>query len=87
MKKLIFLTSILILIFCLMGCNEQKTELVPEKERPRTMSQNTEVFIWTDEETGVQYIVYCDYCGMGGITPRLNADGTLYIETESGEAE
>lgn len=48
-------------------------------------SSNSEVQFWVDEETGVQYVIYSYYGyngGMGGITPRLNADGTLYIEME-----
>ena len=37
--------------------------------------------IWTDPDTGVEYIIYDrtgGQSGMGGITPRFNADGTLY---------
>ena len=40
------------------------------------------MFVWTDEETGVQYIVYNEKrynAGFGGITPRLNADGSLCV--------
>ncbi len=39
------------------------------------------MYIWTDEDTGVQYIIYREKtmnAGFGGITPRLNADGSLY---------
>lgn len=45
-------------------------------------SVNDDVFVWTDEETGVQYVVYSESGrnnGMGGITPRLNADGTVCV--------
>jgi hypothetical protein len=44
-----------------------------------------DVYIWTDEETGVQYLIYSDRhseSGMGGITPRLNADGTIYVVSD-----
>lgn len=34
--------------------------------------------IWTDEETGVQYVIWSDYRG-SGITPRLNIDGTVMV--------
>lgn len=40
------------------------------------------VFIYVDRETGINYLIYCDeagYGGMGGICPRYNTDGTLYI--------
>lgn len=43
------------------------------------------IYVWTDEETGVQYIIYhekCGYAGFGGITPRLNPDGSLYVVSD-----
>ena len=52
-----------------------------EEER-RTVTKGYDIEFWTDEETGVQYIIYdrtSAKAGMGGITPRLNADGTLYV--------
>lgn len=44
--------------------------------------QNDNIYVITDPETGVQYIVYREkvaYAGMGGITPRLNPDGSLCV--------
>lgn len=43
---------------------------------------NDDICIWTDPETNVQYIIYSHnkHVGIGGITPRLNQDGSLYIE-------
>lgn len=43
----------------------------------QVMVNNGSVFGYTfkDEETGVWYV-----CGRGGITPRLNADGSLYVK-------
>lgn len=76
MKKLIMAVIALVLTFCLAGCVEPDCE---PKEK-----DNDDIFIWTDEETGVQYVVYrfivVNGGGAGGITPRLNADGTLYTE-------
>ena len=43
------------------------------------------VYIYTDPETGVEYLIFsksAGYAGMGGITPRLNVDGSLYINPE-----
>lgn len=40
------------------------------------------LYILTDPVTGVQYLVYREKAynaGMGGITPRLRADGSLYV--------
>lgn len=43
------------------------------------------IFVWTDPDTKIQYIVYREkrgYAGCGGITPRLNTDGSLYISED-----
>jgi hypothetical protein len=73
MKKII--TFIIIIItMCFTGCNYSDSETVNDIQEKRT-------FIITDEDTGVQYIVYREkygYAGMGGITPRYNSDGTLH---------
>lgn len=78
MKK--FLAFLMIVLFlCLVGCADTTDKALAEK------NDNDKIVIWTDTETGVQYIIYSYYGyngGMGGITPRLNADGTLYIEGE-----
>lgn len=81
MKKITFILLALILTLCLMGCEEASEN----NETTLKEVKQSDVFVWTDEETGVQYIIYSDtagYGGMGGITPRLNADGTLYIATK-----
>ena len=44
------------------------------------------VYLWTDPDTRVQYLICTDtkYRGMGiGITPRFNSDGELCIEGEN----
>ncbi len=86
MKKFIVILFALVLTLCLVGCKETSES---NKAEPKEESTSN-IFIWIDEETGVQYIIYSDkrgYAGMGGITPRLNADGTLYIEEESEDTE
>lgn len=86
MKKICSVLIMVVLALCLFGC---ETETSNEIQKP-TLAEGSDknISIWTDTETGVQYIIYTDtagYCGMGGITPRLNADGTLYVvETEKG---
>ena len=40
---------------------------------------DTNIKIFIDEETGVNYLIYDSY-GRSGITPRFNADGSLYVE-------
>lgn len=47
------------------------------------------IYDYTDPETGVHYLIYSEdqyNAGMGGITPRLNPDGSNMVEeTEKGE--
>ena len=73
MKKIIAaLTIILLIVACLSGCTDDTNT---EK------ASNIDIYFWTDETTGVQYVIYSHkkgYSGMGGITPRLNSDGSLY---------
>lgn len=73
-KKIIIILSVIGLCFGLTACTDI---------RNISEASNSDIHIYTDEETGVQYIIYSDkngYAGMGGITPRLNADGSLYVE-------
>ena len=45
--------------------------------------EENHLFVITDDKTGVQYIIYSEIFyrgGAGGITPRYNTDGTLYID-------
>lgn len=39
-------------------------------------AKTTNVVEYVDRKTGVHYLVYSE----GGITPKLNADGSLYTE-------
>lgn len=86
MKKVVFILLTLVLVLCLFGCETEASNEREITEANKGISSN--VYIWTDEKTGVQYIIYSDisgYAGMGGITPRLNADGTLYGCEKGGE--
>lgn len=85
MKKIFSVFVIIILILCLAGCEDTNPNIEGSQD-------DTHIDFWTDKETGVQYVIYDrkgGNAGMGGITPRLNADGSLYTdhETEKGGAE
>lgn len=86
MKKIITLIlTIAVLTVCLLGCEDSNETEIEIKQKT-----NQAISIWIDEETGVQYIIYGEswgYSGGAGITPRLNADGSLYIASEEGGAE
>ena len=70
MKKLI---ALILIGMMLVGCSTESTE------GAETRDYNWGISIWTDSETGVQYVCYCTGHG-NGITPRLNADGTVMVE-------
>lgn len=73
MRKVLTVLATLLCLACLTSC-DISSKKIKEKD-------NDVIRIWTDEETGVQYVIYCEesgYAGFGGITPRLNPDGSLY---------
>lgn len=89
MKKILLL-FVLIMMLCLGGCEYKKTNADNEQQYPlKIWKQNSNGMCstWTveDEETGVEYIVVTTWYSGGYadgrsccITPRLNADGSLY---------
>lgn len=78
-KKIIFIIIITIQILFAVAINTfaltTATTVIKYKQ---IYTHDDEIFIWEDPETDVQYIIYKGY-RKGGITPRLNNDGTLYI--------
>ena len=80
MKKIASLILVMLTIL-LVGCaNDTEASSKIKSIQDRTHNDIDVTFeIVVDEETGVNYIVYNGY-KQGGITPRLNSDGTLYIE-------
>lgn len=69
MKKVLILVLCLVLVLVMMGCgNSEANEVKPSRHYS----------ICVDEDTGVNYIFYKAGYG-GGLSPRYNADGTLYV--------
>ena len=73
MKKLLILPLLLLLVT---GCN-----VSTNNETERNELNNTDIYFYIDENTCVEYIVY-DGWYSGGITPRLNRDGTIMLNEE-----
>lgn len=63
MKKTIAIVLVMLIGIIFVGCNAIEFD------------GNIEVFIYKDSKTGVNYL--CK--NGGGITPRLNPDGSLYV--------
>lgn len=87
-KRIIAISAALLCFIGAVGCDENNIFSADDIEEPTAgeyfprSSGDETVFIWTDEDTGVQYIIYREKlynAGFGGITPRLNPDGSLYV--------
>lgn len=81
-KKIIAISALLLCFTFAVSCDEISTTTVEETTPTFGETSNDRIYIWTDEETGVQYVIYREKffnAGFGGITPRLNPDGSLYV--------
>ena len=83
MKKLLAIILTMAMVLCVAGCSGTEEETCQAEKQPfsRTtydMQSTTYVSVIVDQETGVNYVFYKSGYG-GGLSPRYNADGTLYI--------
>ena len=87
-KLMIFLTAT-ILTFSLVGCSvpegtETSNEGTETSNSGATSNiYNNDIYEFVDPDTGVHYWIYSHsegYSGMGGMTPRLNSDGSIMCD-------
>ena len=92
MKKLLAIILTMAMALCAAGCSTTEEETCQAEKQPfsRTIYDMTGteyvsvivdheyVSVIVDHETGVNYVFYKSGYG-GGLSPRYNADGTLYI--------
>lgn len=85
MSKFVYtLILFVVVVFSVSGCALSDDIVALETEMEETyISENVNVFV--DPETGVNYLIY-DGDRAGGMSPRYNADGGLYV-TERSERE
>lgn len=91
MKKIsIRICAMILIVFllatlCLTGCVGTQSQDVTDNYVLRHAARCVgQVSIWTDPETGVQYILYYNgTTGGAGITVRLNPDGTPVVSEEN----
>ncbi len=77
-KKLCGLVMCFLLCTALVGCNVSETETTGNASITEINGSN--IYEFVDQDTGVHYLIYScklSNAGMGGITPRLNPDGTV----------
>ena len=79
MKKIISLILVIAIIL-LVGC----ADVTEADTQTNYIQDNRCCRIIVDKKTGVNYIVFSDL-HQGGITPRLNADGTPYVSGVNGD--
>lgn len=81
MKKFVFvLLSFAIIVLLIFGCeftNKSNAELA-ETIEPVEAYTSDMVRVYVDEETGINYLIFTGYRA-GGICPRYDIDGNLYI--------
>lgn len=87
-NKLIAVIIVSLFAIALTGCNSEEAQKNANsfqsglRSATKNFPLDKSIIIWTDPETKIQYIVYRErhgYASFSGITPRLNADGSLYI--------
>jgi len=77
-KKLCGLVMCFLLCTALVGCSVSEIETTDNASI--TEIRNPSIYEFVDQDTGVHYLIYScklSNAGMGGITPRLNPDGTV----------
>ena len=83
MKKLLAIILTMAMVLCAVGCSGTEEETCQAEKQPFSsttydMQGTTRVSVIVDHETGVNYVFYkSGYSGC--LSPRYNADGTLYI--------
>lgn len=75
MKKFLLLVIIIIL---LTGCGAESINKKHETNDTYYIQDSLNFYFYVDKETCVEYIIF-NGGYHGGITPRLNADGTLKL--------
>lgn len=83
MKKIVIFALCILVAVSVTGCGTTNTDRFHESivgeiqcdGKLRCISGDGICSEWIDTETGVHYF----YCQLGGLTPRLNADGTIMV--------
>lgn len=85
-KRILIVVFSLVLVYLLVGCSLDNLQETPQKNVAMNF-YNSDVYDYVDPETGVHYLIYSHKsynAGMGGITPRLNPDGSIMVDEVKG---
>lgn len=78
-RSKVIICALVVSLSCLFmsGCGSEEAS-AESTTGTKTLSGNY-VYEWIDKDTGVHYLIYRETSGSGGMTPRLNADGSIMV--------
>lgn len=85
-KKILLFSTISMLIgICIGACSNTNDVYASNNDdfKMEFIDEYYDIELWKDTETGVEYFIYSDHIGYGaagGMCPRYNTDGTLYVD-------
>lgn len=80
----VFTIILLLVLAFVFGVSKDNPETTQEMTSLSALGYEDNICDYVDPDTGVHYLVYCGY-RKGGITTRLNSDGSIMIEKEGGK--
>ena len=89
-KRMLLVVFCMMLLVILVGCSledfESNSEVTPVSSDILTSDGYSDICDYVDPDTGVHYLIFYGY-RKGGITPRLNPDGSVMVEKEGAANE
>ena len=83
MKKKLFVLIITLMVCFIFGCGATTQAKWKVNNYMEYIRECYDIEEWRDTETGVHYFIYNNFTTYGlsgGICPRYNADGSLYVD-------
>lgn len=80
-KIIIYAIMVAMVSIFIVACGGHGESSAQSKTGTKTLN-GSYVYEWIDKDTGVHYWIYSETGGPGGMTPRLNADGSVMVTVE-----
>lgn len=81
-KKFMISVLVVAILFSLAGCSSREGVKISNSGATSKI-YNNDIYEFVDPDTGIHYWIYshkAGYGGMGGMTPRLNHDGSVMCD-------
>ena len=83
MRKFVYMLVLsAIIVFSVTGCEPSDDSDVKMVKTIEGIYDSGNVYVYVDPETGVNYLIFYG-TRRGGMSPRYNADGSLYVTERS----